>query len=178
MIILIAGACGSGKTTITNKLSKDSSLGNTACLTVDTWLYDFIQTGFVEPWLENAKMQNEIVMKAIAASAKCFSLGGYNVFVEGVITEKMLQAWRDLSQENFDVRYIVLRPNEASTVERVLKREQNIDYPIELDFVRQVYQYFSNLKEYESHVLDTSNITIDDSVLIIKDKLSAGFYKI
>ena len=178
MIILISGACGAGKTTISKILSSDACFEATVCLTVDSWLYDFIQTGFIEPWLEQAKMQNVAVMRSMAASAKSFSLDGYTVFVEGVISKSMIPAWLDLAREGFDVRYIILRPNEATTFERVLNREQNVDYPIEPDFVRQVCQFFENLEEYEAHVFDTTGLSITESILLIKEKLNAGCYKL
>ena len=76
-----------------------------------------------------------------------------------------------MADEGFDVRYIVLRLNELTTVSRAAKREQNICYPLKPDFVKRVWRFFSDLGQHESHAFDTSAHALDESVVSIQKEL-------
>ena len=108
------------------------------------------------------------MFESLALTAKRFSQGGYEVFIDGVITPSSLAPWIELVTEGYDVRYIVLRPNELTTISRASEREQNILYPLEPEFVSKVWNFFSDLGLYESHAIDTSKQTLDESIAYIQ----------
>ena len=118
------------------------------------------------------------MIESVAASAKRFSQGGYEVFVDGVITPNFLTSWIKIAEEGIDVRYIVLRPSEQITVTRASEREQNIYYPLESEVVRKVWNFFSELGKYESHSIDTSTHTVDESATLIEKNLHEGSFRI
>ena len=148
-IVIISGAAGSGKTTISKILAQNSTYDCAVRIQADDF-YDFIYKGYVTRWLPGSRNQNETMIESVAASAKRFSQGGYEVFVDGVITPNFLTSWIKIAEEGIDVRYIVLRPSEQITVTRASEREQNIYYPLESEVVRKVWNFFSELGKYES----------------------------
>ena len=176
-IVIISGAAGAGKTCISKKLAENSAYNNAVCLQYDTF-NDFIYKGFISPWLNGARNQNETVIESLAESARRFAKGGYEVYVDGVITPDFLAPWINMVKEGFDVRYVVLRPNELITVSRAAKREQNINYPLEPDFVKKVWRFFSDLGDYESHALDNSTQTLDESILLIQKMLQDNIFRV
>ena len=169
-IVIISGAAGTGKTSLSKILAENSTYDCAVRIQIDEF-NDYIRKGFISPWLNGARNQNETVIEAVAESAKRFSKGGYEVFIDGVVTPKLLASWIEMAAEGFDVRYIVLRPNEQTTVTRAAEREQNILYPLETEFVLKIWSFFSDLGQYESHVIDTSAHILDESVALIQKKL-------
>jgi len=176
-IILVSGAAGTGKTSITEALTKKSTNKFAARIQYDDF-NDYILKGFISPWLEGARNQNETVYEAIVASAQRFSVGGYEVYIDGVITPNYLAPWKKAANEGYDVRYIVLRPDLQTTIKRVTEREQNINYPLEHEFVKNVWNYFSDMGQYESHIIDTSTHNIDESLSYIQNKLNDNAFRL
>ena len=176
-IVIITGAAGTGKTSICEILADNSTYDCAAHIKYDDF-NDFIRKGFVKPWMDGARNQNETVIGALAESAKRFSKGGYEVFVDGVITPNFLDPWIEMADKGFDFRYIVLRPDVQTTVMRAAEREQNIHYPLKSEFVKKTCCYFANMGKYESHVIDTSLDTLDENVKFIQKILSDNIFSI
>ena len=63
-IVLISGAAGVGKTTLSKLLAENSEYDHAVCLQYDGF-NDFILKGFKPPWLTEARNQNETVFKTI-----------------------------------------------------------------------------------------------------------------
>jgi hypothetical protein len=114
-IVLISGSPGTGKTSISRILAETSDYACAVHIHTDDF-YQYIRKGYVSPWLNGAGDQNETVIESVVVSAKRFSAGGYEVFVDGVIGPWFLEPWIDIAKEGVDVRYIVLRPSEQETV--------------------------------------------------------------
>jgi hypothetical protein len=111
------------------------------------------------------------ILEAAAASAKRFSAGGYEVYVDGVIGPWFLKPLIQTAEEGIDVRYIVLRPSEQTTVLRVNNREQNEYFPLSDEVVKNLWRSFTDLGKYESHVLDTTAQTVNESAAHIQKML-------
>lgn len=77
-----------------------------------------------------------------------------------------------------DVRYIVLRPDKETTVERATCRQQRDFFPLNAETVEDVWNSFTGLGEYELNVLDTTDQTIDESVTVIQRMLSEGGFRV
>lgn len=176
-IVIVSGACGTGKTSIACRLAKYSTYACAVHIHSDDF-YQYIRKGYVAPWLDGSGDQNEIVIDALVASAKKFSEGGYEVFVDGVIGPWFLAPWRKLAEEGFDIRYIVLRPDEETTISRALERTQRDYFPLKCDDIKNVWNSLSDLGEYESNIVDTTMQTVEESTLHIQKMLQSNAFRI
>lgn len=176
-IVIISGACGTGKTSIARLLAKNSACAYAVHIHTDDF-YQYIQKGYNAPWLDRSGDQNETVIDAVAASAKRFSEGGYEVYVDGVIGPWFLSPWIKLAAEEFDIRYIVLRPDEETTILRALERTQRDYFPLNRDDIKNVWSSLSDLGKYESNAVNTTAQTIDESAAYIQKMLQANAFRI
>ena len=82
-LTIVAGCPGTGKTTLASQLSTASPRG--LHLVADMF-YDFIEE-VISPILPESHAQNTTVTIATARAAATFaSRGGYDVFIDGVVT--------------------------------------------------------------------------------------------
>lgn len=176
-IVIVSGACGTGKTTIARLLAKNSTYDYAVHIHTDDF-YQYIRKGYISPWLDGSGDQNETVIDAVVASTKSFSEGGYEVYVDGVIGPWFLEQWIKLAEEGFDIRYIVLRPDEETTISRAFERTQRDYFPLNRDDIKNVWNSLSDLGKYESNVVDTTTQTIDESMAYIQKMLQRNAFRI
>lgn len=176
-IIIISGACGTGKTSISKLLAEKSASDYAVHFHTDDY-YEFIRKGYRSPWEDGTGKQNETVIKAVVASAEQFSLGGYEVYVDGVIGPWFLKSWIALAESGIDVRYVVLRPSEEITVLRAMERLQREAFPLIEANIKSVWHAFASLDKYEMNVIDTTDLTIEESIILIQNKLEEGAFRI
>lgn len=176
-IVLISGACGTGKSTISRILAEKSSCTQTVHMHTDDF-YQYIRKGYTAPWLDGSGDQNETVVEAAAASAARFAAGGYEVYVDGVIGPWFLQPWLSLAKTGLDVRYFVLRPDEQSTIRRAAEREQRAEFPLDSNAVQKMWRMFADLGRYEANVVDTTSQTVTESAGLIQNFLSGEAFHI
>ena len=169
-ITIISGSPGTGKSTLSRRLAETSANDKSVHLEIDDF-WQAICKGYVHPWLDGSGDQNEIVAMSVAASALAYSKGGYEVFVAGTIGPWLLEPWVDITKQGIDVRYIILRPDQGTTVARATQRQQRDFFPLNVVTIQDVWRSFTNLGQYEAHVLDTTGQSIDESVVIIKEFL-------
>ena len=123
--------------------------------------FQSIRAGWIPPWEPEADDQNRTVIAAIGAAAAAFARGGYEVMIDAVIGPWMLPVLR-ASLGTVGMRFIVLRPSAAVAMERAVGRGE--PWLIDPDPISHMYEQFSALGEYESGVLDTSVLTVNESV--------------
>ena len=175
-IIIISGAPGSGKSTITRLLAEHLSNKRTVLIRIDDF-YSYICKGYIEPWLPESNDQNIAVAEAMVAVAKSFVTSGYDVFIDGVIGPWLISPWIKISSDGSDVHYVVLRPSLEVTTSRGVSRK-GIDDLINPMVIKEMWNAFSDLGSYESHILDTTFQTAEESAELIKDILEKGFYRL
>ena len=73
-------------------------------------------------------------------------------------------------QEGYEVNYIILRANKEETMKRAIGRSK-LDRDTNIDLVERMWEQFCNLGIYERNVIDTTNLSIRDTVLTVKDKV-------
>lgn len=176
-IVIVSGSPGTGKTTISRILAENATYDRAVHLHTDDF-YQYIRKGYIDPWLNGSGDQNETMIESVAASAKRFAAGGYEVFVDGVIGPWFITPWLEIAKSGVDVRYIILRPDEQTTVSRVTNRQQNDYFPLNNDVVKNLWRSLSDLGIYESHVVDTTAKTVDESVTIIQRMLLDDNFRI
>ena len=169
-IVMLSGSPGTGKSTISQMLATNAASDKSVHIEVDDF-WQSICKGYIHPWLDDSGNQNETVVEAVVASVKSFSAGGYEVFVAGTIGPWFLEPWMEIAKTGIDVRYIVLRPDQETTIKRATHRPQREFFPLNTDAVKNVWDSFTNLGRYEAHVLDTTGQSASESVAIVNAML-------
>ena len=126
--------------------------------------FDFVESGFVEPWKPESHEQNATVMRIVADAAAAYADAGYLTVVEGIVIPRwFLAPLRDqLRARGHAVAYAVLRaPLELCTERRP---------EIERDVVEQVWRQFEDLGEFETNAMEVAELDPDAVVA----KVTAG----
>lgn len=176
-IILISGACGTGKTSISRILAENSDCELTAHIHTDDF-YQYIRKGYLAPWQNGSGDQNETVVEAAAACAERYSAGGYEVFVDGMIGPWFLKTWIRIAESGTDVRYVVLRPGEQTTVLRAAEREQRDCFPLTSETIKNIWQSMTDLGQYEANAVNTTGQTAEESAALIQKLLRKGAFRL
>ena len=176
-IVIISGASGAGKTSISRKLAENSTYDHAVHIHMDDFS-QYIRKGYIAPWMNGTGDQNETIVEAAAASAERFSAGGYEVFADWVLGPWFLKPWIKLAENGVDIRYVVLRPDEQTTIARATERQKRNDLPLNIGVTKDVWRVFSDMGKYESNVVDTTTQTIDESVTLIQKMLLEGAFHI
>lgn len=171
-IVIISGPPGSGKSSVARRLAEQSPYERAVHVHTDDF-YRSIRKGYVATWLPEAQEQNIIVLDAFAASATRYAWGGYEVIVDGIIGPWYLDPWLKAVQDGWDVRFVVLRPTLQTSVARAVARQPGAAL-VNAEIVGKMWGYFAHLGPYESHVIDTTMHTLDESVATVRTALAAG----
>ena len=104
--------------------------------------------------------------------------GGYEVYVDGVIGPWFLKPWIQLARAGMDVRYIVLRPDEPTTVARAMAREQQAKIPLAKSTVTSMWRSLAHLGAYEPYAVDTSAMDSRQSAAYLRERLEAEGFRL
>ena len=171
-IIVITGSPGTGKTTTASIVAKESDMNRSVHMHTDDFFH-YLSKGAIPPHLPESNGQNWVVIEAFLEAAKRYARGGYDVIVDGIVGPWFLEPWKALVQEDYEVHYIVLRASKEETMRRAVERSK-LDRKTNIELVETMWKQFSNLGVYESNVIDTTTLTIKDTVSAIKEKVASG----
>lgn len=169
-IVIITGSPGTGKTTTASIIAKKSDLKKSINLHTDDF-YHYLAKGAVPPYLPKAEEQNLIVIEAFLESAKRFVRGGYDVIADGIIGPWFLEPWIKTAKENYEVHYIILRADKKETLKRAVERKK-LNRETNIQLVEIMWEQFNNLGIYETHTIDTTNLSVEETVSAIKEKIN------
>ncbi|MCI8410529.1 MAG: AAA family ATPase [Lachnospiraceae bacterium] len=169
-IVVITGSPGTGKTTTSAIVAKESSMEKSVHMHTDDF-YHYLSKGAIPPHLPESNEQNLIVIEAFLEAAKRYVRGGYDVIVDGIIGPWFLEPWLNIVQKGYEVHYIILRASKEETMKRAVGRTK-LDRETNIELVKIMWEQFRNLGSYESSVIDTTNYSIQDTVSVIKEKIS------
>ena len=126
--------------------------------------FDFIESGFIEPWKPESHEQNTTVMQIAGDSAAAYADAGYFTIIEGIVIPKwFLEPLRsELAARGHGVAYAVLR----APLELCLERRPLIAPPV----VESIWRQFEDLGEFESHAIDVAEATPE----AVAEQLTAG----
>ena len=175
-IIIITGSPGTGKSTISSILAKESNMSKSVNMQTDDF-YHYLSKGAIPPYLPESNEQNLIVIEAFLESAKRYARGGYDVIVDGIVGPWFLDPWIKAAQENYEVHYIILRATKEETMKRAIERSK-LDKETNINLVETMWNQFNNLGKYESNVIDTTNSSIEETVLKVKTEINNKAYLI
>ena len=84
-----------------------------------------------------------------------------------------MEPWRDLARENDEVHYLALRASKEETIRRAVGCSK-LDKPTNVELVETMWEQFCGLGVYESHVVETTNASIRETVCAVKEKIASG----
>lgn len=165
-LYIITGPAGVGKSTISKLISE--RLEKSALIEGDD-IYHLVCGGYVVPWKEGNHLdifwQNAIML------IKNFLENGYDVVFNYIIYPASLEKLKE-HFKNYDVKFVVLLTDEQTIVKRDKLR------PVENQMGKRslvLLQEFKS-KNYDSdYILNTSNLSIEESVNII---INEDYFKI
>ncbi len=169
-IIVITGSPGTGKTTTSAIVAKESSMEKSVHMHTDDF-YHYLSKGAIPPHLPESNEQNLIVIEAFIEAAKRYVRGGYDVIVDGIIGTWFLEPWLNIVHDGYEVHYIILRASKEETIRRAITRSK-LDRETNIELVDVMWEQFNNLGLYEPNVIDTTNCSIMDTVSAIKERIS------
>ncbi|MDN4527681.1 AAA family ATPase [Fictibacillus fluitans] len=164
-LVIITGSPGTGKSTTASIVAQESDLSKSVHMHTDDF-YDYIQKGAIPPFLPESQEQNVIVIEAFLEAAKRFSRD-YDVIIDGIVGPWFLEPWLKAVQDHYEVHYIILRASKEETMKRAINRTK-LDEDTNIELVERMWGQFTNLGIYESHVIDTTNQSTEQSVSAIK----------
>lgn len=169
-VVIISGAPGSGKSTISRRLS-ESTAPSVHLHADDFW--HFIVGGFIPPYLEESEQQNRLVLEILAKAAFGYASGGYQVFCDGVIGPWALPPFIDSAKSSqLDLHYLVLRPDQSTTLARATARTA-ADALTDPEPIRSLIDQFASLGELEEHIVDTTEQDVEQSVLAVAELVAS-----
>ena len=166
-ILVITGAPGTGKTTLSSIIAKESDMEKSVHMHTDDF-YHYLSKNAIAPHLPQSNAQNLVVIESFLEAAKRFARSGYDVIVDGIIGPWFLAPWLNIVQEGYEVHYIILRTNKEET----MNERSKLDRDTNIELVQTMWEQFCNLGIYEKNVVDTTNFSISDTVLAVKDKIT------
>lgn len=173
-IIIITGSPGTGKTTAAIKIAQESSLSKSVHMHTDDF-YHYLSKGAVPPHLPESNTQNRIVIEAFLSAAKVFAQTGYDVIVDGIIGPWFIAPWIKAAQEGYEVHYIILRASKEETLKRAVNRSK-LDEKTNIELVETMWDQFAQLENYESHVITTTALSLEETAAVIKNGLEKKMF--
>ena len=116
--------------------------------------FDFIASGYIEPWRPESHAQNEMVMRIVAGAAAAYAAAGYFTIVDGIVLPQFFfEPLRDaLSRSGATVAYAVLRAPLELCLKRASGRRGGA--LAEPGVVERLWRDFAELGALEPHAVE------------------------
>lgn len=147
-ITIVAGAPGTGKTTLARSLAEAKQSG-LHLLSDDFYRYP---GHVIAPTAPESREQNETIMRALARASSAFFEGGYDVYVDGVIGPWMLPIFAGELAPSVPLDYVVLRSDLELALRRVRERQGSGASAA----VEKMHREFADLKGLRGVAIETS----------------------
>jgi predicted ATPase len=166
-ILVLTGPPGAGKSTIALAFVDQLALG--VLVDGDAFLQS-VRGGWIAPWEPASHRQNETVVTATARAADAYAAGDYAVVVDGIVGPWFLD--RFVREVRGAVHYAVIRPSAAVAMSRATERGE--PWLIDPGPIGHMYAAFADLDDYESHVIDSTELDVDETVAALDDAVASG----
>jgi chloramphenicol 3-O-phosphotransferase len=169
--LIVTGPAASGKTSAARTLAEHSTEPSVHLQGDD--FFRSLKVGRRRGWEEGAAPQHEVVFDAIANAATSLARGGYFVVLDSLIRPRYLDVLIDIiTAEGIELHYVALRPSWAEVRRRSDQRDETFRHDDQV--LAELYGVFAELGALESHVIDSTALSVDQSVAAIQSALSCG----
>lgn len=161
-LYIITGPAGVGKSTISKELAK--SYNKSALIEGDD-IYHQVIGGFVQAWKEGNHLKT--FWKVCVNIIKTYLEDGFDVVFNYIITPGNLELIKT-ELKDYNVKFVVLMTDEATLLARDKER------PIDCQMGQRCLTLLNSFKNrnYNSrNILDTSNLSVNETVDIIKNDI-------
>ena len=159
-LYIITGPAGVGKSTISKKIAEAKE--RSALIEGDE-IYHQVIGGYVLAWKEGNHL--ETFWKVCISTIKTYLEEGYDVIFNYIVTPKELEKMQE-EFKKYDIKFIVLLVDEKTLLLRDKERPEDCQMK-ERCIV--LLNSFKNNNYNKQNILDTSKITVDETVEIIEN---------
>lgn len=161
-LYIITGPAGVGKSTISKELAK--SYNKSALIEGDD-IYHQVIGGFVQAWKEGNHLKT--FWKVCVNIIKTYLEDGFDVVFNYIITPENLELIKTAFKD-YNVKFVVLITDEATLLAR--DKERPIDCQMGQRCLT-LLNSFKNRNYNSKNILDTSNLSVNETVDIIKNDI-------
>lgn len=159
-LYIITGPAGVGKSTISKQLAKRS---NKSALIEGDDIYAQVIGGYISAWKEGNHL--DVFWKICLDSINSYLEAGYDVIFNYIVTPSSFNKIKNIFKD-YNVKFVVLIVDE----ETILKRDK--ERPEDCQMHERCIILLNHFKNYDfgkDYFLDTTNLSIDETIKIIEN---------
>ena len=159
-LYIITGPAGVGKSTISIEIAKNKT--KSALIEGDEIYYQVVG-GYVPAWKEGNHL--DTFWKVCINTINTYLEDGYDVVFNYIVTPTPLQIMKK-EFENYSIKFVVLLVDETTLLSRDKERPEDCQMK---DRCITLLNNFKNNNYNNQNILDTTNLSIDETVDIIEN---------
>ena len=159
-LYIITGPAGVGKSTISKKIAESKK--KSALIEGDD-IYHQVVGGYVQAWKEGNHLETfwEVCINTI----KTYLENGYDVVFNYIVTLTPLEIMKT-EFEDYSIKFVVLLVDENTLLSRDKERPKDCQMK---ERCITLLQGFKNTNYNKQNILDTANLSVDDTINIIEN---------
>lgn len=159
-LYIITGPAGAGKSTISKRIAE---LKNKSVLIEGDDIYHQVIGGYVQAWKEGNHL--DVFWKVCTCTIRTYLEAGYDVIFNYIVTPTPLKQMQEEFKE-YDIKFVVLLVNETTLLLRDKERPENCQMN---ERCITLLNSFKNYNYNQQYILDTSDITVNETIDIIEN---------
>ena len=160
MLYIITGPAGVGKSTISKKIAESKKK---SVLIEGDDIYHHVIGGYVQAWKEENHL--DVFWKVCINTIRTYLEDGYDVIFNYIVNPIQLRQMQE-EFKNYDIKFIVLLVDEKTLLLRDKERPEDCQMN---ERCITLLNSFKNNNYNIQNILDTSNITVNETVDIIEN---------
>lgn len=159
-LYIITGPAGVGKSTISRKIAETKKK---SALIEGDYIYHQVIGGYVQAWKEENHL--DVFWKVCISTIRTYLEDGYDVIFNYIVNPTPLKQMQE-EFKDYDIKFIVLLVDEKTLLLR--DKERTEDCRMNERCIT-LLNSFKNNHYNKQNILDTSNITVNETVDIIEN---------